>query len=198
MSQAIVGFSEHKSAAAIPSRDAETHAHNRWALRRRALAEAGASLPSDDRGGRVRVALDGGRRRQLTRRARMRWNSWRALLVTAAAVPLFGLGCGSSHERVIKLTNSDSGRSVAVAVGAEIDMTVQTVGPGQYGTPALSSECVRFAGVSLAGSPNPGGPRQLFRFEAKAPGRAKITIAHEGGAPGGPTTPTFSITVEVR
>ena len=101
----------------------------------------------------------------------MRRISWLAVLVTAAAVPLFGLGCASAHGRLITLTNSDSGRSVTVAVGSEIDVTLQTIGPGQYGSPALSSKCVRFVGVSLAGSPNPGGPRQLFRFEAKAPGQ---------------------------
>jgi hypothetical protein len=121
-----------------------------------------------------------------------------AALVIVAAVFVSGLGCGSSHPRLITLTNSDTGRSVAVAVGDEIDVTLQTIGPGQYGIPTLSSESIRFLSVSLAGSPNPGGPRQLFRFEAMAAGRAKISIAHEGGAPGGPTTPAFRITVEVH
>jgi hypothetical protein len=152
----------------------------------------------------------------MARKSRMWRFSWHAVLLAVVAVPLFGLGCGSrplsapprqteaastraaSHERLITLTNSDGGRSVAVAVGGEIDVTLQTVGPGQYGTPILSSKCVRFLGVSLAGPPNPGGPRQLFRFKATAMGRAKISIAHEGGAPGGPTTPSFNITVGVH
>ena len=144
------------------------------------------------------MALDRGNRGPMARKSRMQRISWRALLVMAATFPLFGLGCGCSHERLITLTNSDSGRSVAAAVGDEIDVTLQTIGPGQYGIPTLSSKSVRFLGVSLTGSPNPGGPRQLLRFKATAAGRAKISIAHEGGVPGGPTTPAFRITVEVH
>ena len=128
----------------------------------------------------------------------MRRISWPAVLVMAAVVPLFGLGCGASHARIVAVTNSDSGHSVPVAVGSEIDVTLQTIGPGQYGTPTLSSKSVRFLGVSLAGSPNPGGPRQTFRFVARAPGLAKLTIPREGGLPAGASLPVFHLTVEVR
>ena len=129
----------------------------------------------------------------------MRRIGWLAVFMTVAVVPLLGLGCGSSgsrmpestgsamrvetpreHERIITLTNSDSGRSVAAAVGSEIDVTLQTIGPGQYGIPTLSSTSVRFLGVSMAGSPNPGGPdscsasRPARRGERSSPSSTRV------------------------
>jgi hypothetical protein len=66
------------------------------------------------------------------------------------------------------------------------------------GNPAVSSAAVDFLGVSTAGNPNPGGPRQLYRFEAAASGRAEISIAHEGGVPGGPSFAAFDVVIEVH
>ena len=116
-----------------------------------------------------------------------------------AALP--GLGCHSSGDR-IRLSNSDSGRSVAAAVGDEIDITLQTIGPGQFGSPVLSSSSVRFLGESSPYAPNPGGARQLFRFEAAASGRSDVTIPHTRGSSEEPVlwppVAPFSVTVEVR
>jgi hypothetical protein len=108
----------------------------------------------------------------------------RMTLAAAAAVGLvlFSLGCGLVKTRV-SLTNADNGRSLSVLVGDEIDITLQTIGPGSYGTPVISSGSIRFLGESSPGPQNPGGPRQLYRFEAVAAGRAEITISHEGGFP---------------
>lgn len=116
---------------------------------------------------------------------------------TAAAVgvALFALGCDLANTRV-SLTNADDGRSIAVLVGDEIDITLQTIGPGSYGTPVISSGSIRFLGESSPGPQNPGGPRQLFRFEAVAAGRAEITIPHLNGFPL-PRAP-FAIAVDVR
>ncbi len=125
------------------------------------------------------------------------WGYWKRLTMVVAFV--VGAGCGASQShRQISLQNSDTGRTVAVAVGDELDVTLQTVGPGQYGTPSLSSASVQFLGVSLAGAPNPGGPTQLFRFEASAPGRAELSIQHEGESPGGPALAPFRLTIEVH
>jgi hypothetical protein len=116
---------------------------------------------------------------------------------TAAAVGamLLALGCESPDTRV-SLTNADNGRSVAVLVGDELEITLQTIGPGEYGTPVLSSRSIRFLGVSSPGPQNPGGPRQLFRFEAVTAGRAEIAIPHVNRDPL-PEIP-FLIIVEVR
>jgi hypothetical protein len=107
------------------------------------------------------------------------------------------IGCGSSGSETISLNNADSGRTVVAAVGDKVEVTLQTVGPGQYGIPTSSSASVIFLGESSPpGQPNPGGVRQLYRFEAVASGRADISIPQSGGPPQGPR-PAFAITVEV-
>ena len=121
----------------------------------------------------------------------------RAQLAAMAALGLilFSPACGVL-KTTVDLTNADNGRSLAVLVGDEIDVTLQTIGPGSYGTPVLSSRAVRFVGESSPGPQNPGGPRQLFRFEAVATGRAEITIPHVDGFP--EARDPFGVTVEVR
>jgi hypothetical protein len=121
-------------------------------------------------------------------------------LGTAAAflAILLAPGCDSvtGPNNLVSLTNTDDGRSIAVLVGDEIDITLQTIGPGEYGTPVLSSGSVRFLGESSPGPQNPGGVRQLFRFEAVAVGRAEITTPHMDGFPA-PRAP-FTIAIDVR
>lgn len=66
-----------------------------------------------------------------------------------------------------------------VSVGQELDITLGTVGPGPaYDTiPKIASPAVRFLDVSEpADLRNPGGPVQLFQFEAQARGRTTITF----------------------
>ena len=121
-----------------------------------------------------------------------------AFLYACGTVLLLTFGCGSSANQTISLDDADAGRSVAAAVGDKIEVTLQTIGPGQYGDPILSSGSVKFLGESSAGAPNPGGPRQLYQFEAVASGRADISIPHTGELPEGPVIPAFAITVEVE
>ena len=106
------------------------------------------------------------------------------------------LACSPSNE-TISLGIADAGRTVVVAVGDKIEVTLQTIGPGQYGNPIVSSASVVFLGESSAGAPNPAGPTQLYRFEAVAAGRADITIPRTGGPPG-PAIPVFAVTLVVR
>ena len=104
-------------------------------------------------------------------------------------------GCGSpsSPGKALSFDNSDTGRVVSAGVGDEIDITLQTIGPGQYDEhPDVSSPAVAFAKVSPVTPPNPGGPRQIFQFKAVAAGHAVITIVHTG------QNPRFEITVDVR
>ncbi len=115
---------------------------------------------------------------------------WMALLLT--------VGCSSSGSKIISVGNGDTGQSVVASVGEKIEVTLQTVGPGQYGDPILSSESVKFLDESSAGTPNPGGSRQLYRFEAVSSGQVNITIPHTGGLADGPATPAFMITVTVK
>ncbi len=126
----------------------------------------------------------------------MRKARWGGFGLAAALATLMVGSCGSSRTR-FDLENGDSGRTVLARAGDEIDVTLQTIGPGRYGSPSVSSSAVLFLGSSQAGEPNPGGPRQLYRFEAAAAGRAEIVIPHEGGAPTGPAVEPFTLVVTV-
>jgi hypothetical protein len=115
-----------------------------------------------------------------------------------AALLASTLGCGSRPHQTIGLTNGDSGRTVVAEVGDRIEATLQTIGPGRYGTPILSANSIEFLGEFAAGAPNPGGARQLYRFEAVSAGRTDIAIPHGGDPPNGPADPGFAITVKCR
>jgi hypothetical protein len=120
-------------------------------------------------------------------------------LAIAIALTALALACHSSNaatNTTIALGNSDSGRIIAAQVGATIEVTLQTIGPGQYGTPTVTGASIQFLGEFSAGPSNPGGPRQLFRFEAASVGQAYVTVPHVGESPIG-STPPFEFTVTV-
>jgi hypothetical protein len=100
-------------------------------------------------------------------------------------------GTDGTDTTPIALSRSDSGSTLAAAVGQALDVTLQTIGPGEYGAPSLSSPAIRFLDVSYPSQQNPGGPRQLFRFRAVSAGTVDVSIAHTGD------NPPFSITVIV-
>jgi len=132
------------------------------------------------------------------RRTSRRGNvSWRHRLWLVATIgTLWMTNCASPTRpsgKVWTLDNTDNGRLLSVEVGDEIDLTLQTIGPGQYDEhPTVSSPAVVFSKVSLPAAQNPGGPRQLFEFRAAAAGRAVISIPHTG------QNPRFEITMDVR
>jgi hypothetical protein len=101
-------------------------------------------------------------------------------------------GTDGTEPSPIALSRGDSQTTVAAAVGQELDVTLQTVGPGEYGPPSLSSPAIRFLDVSHPSQQNPGGPRQLFRFRAVSAGSVEVSIAHTDD------DPPFSITVNVK
>jgi hypothetical protein len=118
------------------------------------------------------------------------------LALAAAAALLTWVGCHTSGE-TLTLDATASGRSPAVPVGQEFSVTLQTVGPGAYGNPVLTSEAVRFLGASVIGQPNPAGPTRACRFGAVARGRATVTIPHEGRSADMPAVVPFSLSVDV-
>ena len=103
---------------------------------------------------------------------------------TPASIPTSTLGS------LLSLTAADTGRTLAVPVGGEIDVKLQTIGPGQYGTPQVSSAAVRYLSVSLVSPYLPAGPTQLFRFEAVAHGQATVSIQSTEGH-----NPAFTVTI---
>ena len=95
-------------------------------------------------------------------------------------VGLLGAGCGSDPAPV-ELSGQDNGTELDLANDQEVDLTLQTIGPGQYGEPTISSSAVRFEGTHLSSQQNPGGPRQIYQFRAVGGGSALISIPHDSG-----------------
>ena len=79
----------------------------------------------------------------------------------------------------------DDGRSLDAAVGQQVVITLQTIGPGSYASPpAISSGAVQFVDVRQSSTPVPAGPTQEFRFLAVAKGTAVVRFTHtEMGRP---------------
>lgn len=103
----------------------------------------------------------------------VRWRLCAALVAVAAVA----LGC-TEPSREYALTQYDSGRRLSVAVGDNLRLTLQTIGPGQFlGPPTVSSAAVRYVGEASPGVIVPAGVRQIYRFQAVAPGSARISLA---------------------
>ena len=126
----------------------------------------------------------------------LRFSGRRELCLIAAIAALWIAGCGSPSRpsgRVLSVDIADNGRVLSAASGDEIDVTLQTIGPGAYNErPDVSSPAVVFSKVSMASPQNPGGPRQLFQFKAMAAGHAVISIPHTA------QNLRFEINVDVR
>jgi hypothetical protein len=81
-------------------------------------------------------------------------------------------GCGGPLE-----ANGSSGGSFSIEAGQELELTLGTTGPGEYGSPPdISSPALRFLDVRVVGPFTPGGARQRFRFKGMAPGVAVIVF----------------------
>ncbi len=88
-------------------------------------------------------------------------------------------GCRSSP---LAVRTGDS-QTVNVAVGQELDVVLQTVGPGEYRSPpTISTGALRFINVAYVNPPIPAGVTQRFRFEGAAPGQAMVVFQSSEGA----------------
>jgi hypothetical protein len=91
----------------------------------------------------------------------------------AAIVFAFSLACGA--DRVVSVLPDGVSRTIAVAVGQELRITLGNVGPAQYESPPeISSSVLQFVDVEVIPPFNPGGPTQQFRFRAVSPGQAIV------------------------
>jgi hypothetical protein len=99
----------------------------------------------------------------------------------------------STTPTELSLNRTNDGQRVTAKVGQPIVVTLQTIGPGRYSTPQISSHAVRFEGSAFAPprERNPGGPKQVYRFTATAEGEAQVRIPHTDSNP----TITFTIRV---
>lgn len=90
------------------------------------------------------------------------------------------LGCGESPVEA----NASPSHTLSIKAGRELELTLQTIGPGEYASPPLvSSAVVRFLDVRQVTPPVPAGPTQRFRFEAVARGVAVIVFHHTAEGP---------------
>ena len=111
-------------------------------------------------------------------------------LSSLTLIILLGLACS---EEVPTGLVASPGRTFNLGVGGELQLRLQTIGPGEYASPPqLSSGAVRFVGVGLVSPYVPAGPTQLFSFVGASPGSAVITFVSTG------TSPTVVDTVTVQ
>jgi hypothetical protein len=115
-----------------------------------------------------------------------------ALLVLMVSSSFAGAeGADGTDTNLLSLGSRDNGKHVAVAVSQAIEITLQTIGPQQYGAPKISSLAVRYESVALTMPQNPGGPTQVLRFQAVAQGQATIQLISIN------SENVFAVTVEV-
>ena len=110
----------------------------------------------------------------------------------------------SAKQHVLYLKNTNTGQGVDAAVGQPIQITLQTIGPGEYDSPQISSPAIRFESARLAKEQIPGGPKQIYHFLAVSEGEAQVKIRHvihlQSSLPAAPITDanrTFALTVHV-
>ncbi len=114
------------------------------------------------------------------------------LVARVAGALCFLAGCTTEPLEPLKVRGSQ-GQTFSLAVGQELDVTLQTIGPGQYESPpSVSSLSLRFLDVAFVGPFVPAGPTQEFRFEGTAPGQAIVVFTHSGN------NPTITDTVNVH
>jgi len=97
------------------------------------------------------------------------------LLLLPGALAILA-GCAS--DRVVSVEGGPS-RTLSLAVGQDLALTLHTLGPGQYASPpSISGASLRFLADSVVPPFTPGGPTQRFWFRGEAPGRAVVTFHH--------------------
>jgi hypothetical protein len=82
----------------------------------------------------------------------------------------------SIKQQALSLNFTNNGQYVRATVGQQINITLGTVGPAQYGVPLVSSAAVRLESTALDWPQNPGGPTFIYIFETAAVGEARIII----------------------
>ncbi len=101
-------------------------------------------------------------------------------MITRLIATLSLVGCGQTPLEETGLPS----HTLSIKAGRALELTFQTIGPGEYASPPLvSSTAVRFVDVRQVTPAVPAGPTQRFRFEAVEPGVAVIVFHHTGQGP---------------
>ena len=102
--------------------------------------------------------------------------------------------CGSDIPKPLA---AELNQNFTLTVGQELNITVQSVGPGRFEIPpGISSPVLQFISAAQTGVANPAGPTLLYRFRAVARGTAIITFAEISSASGRSTL--YADTVSIR
>lgn len=97
---------------------------------------------------------------------------------------------------IVSVPSDGRSRTVAVAPGQELRVTLGNIGPAQYESPPqISSDALTFLDVQVIPPFNPGGPTQQFRFRGASRGQA---IVHFRRLLGDSVIFTVEDTVNVR
>jgi hypothetical protein len=101
-------------------------------------------------------------------------------LTACAAIALGALTACSNGPTEL---NAGPGRTLSVMVGEELDLRVQSIGPGEYvAPPQLSSGALKYLKVEQVGPYVPAGVTQLFHFRGAAKGTTIISFQHTGNS----------------
>lgn len=113
---------------------------------------------------------------------------------------LAGFAADSCHgPGPLEVNGGANPRSFSIAVGQEVDIFLQTIGPGSYvAPPTLNGSAIEFLEVTPGGVIDPGGVTQLFHFKGIAHGTTTITFTNVCGCT--PPQPSYTLidTVTVR
>jgi hypothetical protein len=104
----------------------------------------------------------------------------------------------TAQPGLLALNIANNGQHVTATVDQQIEITLGTVGPRQYGDPQVSSPAVRLEGTAQ-GPVNPGGPIFIYMFDAAAEGEAEIKVSIEK-LPNFPSNDqdAFAVTIRVQ
>jgi hypothetical protein len=104
-----------------------------------------------------------------------------------------------ARQQVLSLDFADNGKRGSASVGQQIELSLRTVGPRQYGVPEISSPAIQLVSTAQEWPPNPGGPGFVYIFQAMAAGQAqvKVPVINSGQVPY-PNDITFTATISVR
>lgn len=81
----------------------------------------------------------------------------------------------NSSQRLLSLNFKNDGQHLTATVGQQIEITLGTVGPPQYGKPEISSPALRLVSTALWRT-IPAGPTFIYIFEAATEGEAQVTV----------------------
>src|SRR6266700_4954685 len=110
-----------------------------------------------------------------------------------------GMPPASIEQRVLSLNFTNNGQHLTAMLDQQIEITLGTVGPSQYGTSRVSSAAVRLESVSLVEPPNPGSQTYVYIFQAASEGEAEVTIPIINSInPCAAKRRTFTVTIRVK